>query len=880
MTIRFTPAYRFYILLIFSAFLCLKGFGSPVIPLINPDSLFKEEHNLTCTPPTGLTEIRQSFQSIILNWTFEFGSLYTIQLKSGPESGWTDVQTNYFGSSYTLYPLTFGQTYSWRLKRTCTDGSSSDWSPERTFTLSCFVPSVTLEFINNGSTFIRSAAQDDLPVTYTYRWRLAGTEAWNYRTNVYMRDYVETPLVKGGNYEWQVRSECPDGSSSAFSPTNVSQVGHLSIIKLTEVYVGSTSVQVNWNYSYGNFILQWRKKGDYSWLSRTETTYDDGDFFPKQIGGLEPGTEYEWRVQQQLYYGLVANSEIRAFITHCTPPFILKYARYELKASSQSAQVFWGSIPGTLAYTGSAFYQVRWRSSTEITWHESESLSQNTYTIQKLAPDTQYEWQVRQYCSPTEISDYSPPQYFITECPTASYLSASNLKGTSAELGWYTKCTDDYDFEWRMKGENSWKSKKIPASSYPGYTLTGLRKNTEYECRLHFYCKTDSYSTIYSFKTLNTVTCSIVSDTYLVILPPDSVRLMWSVRNWPDEKLFRLKWKEVGSANWSVIDTLNTTSYTLTNLDFRKQYEWELESICEGQTSSFSPQPGTRFFPGVSPCPSSQLRIRLTGDRSQLIYIECNTLFKNAENEVQIRASDTTSWTSIKGIPFGSIYAITNLRPGTVYQIRYRPFCSDQFSVIQSFTTSASSCDIHEPNNTVQDATLITGTSIKSTTLCLNDGMDNDWCVWHYNGTRYYILVKPASMYYGTGSYRFYLDVANDVLRVRTVPVDSAYSEKTDTFLQIYAEDGQTLLAENDDFDQYYSEITLYLAKPFATVRPGRWSDPVIWSAFRVPVAIDPVLIRHPVKIPGRTTGNTSGISYDTGGSLQLEGGAKLKITP
>ncbi|OIN61007.1 fibronectin type III domain-containing protein [Arsenicibacter rosenii] len=874
MAIHITPAYRFFFLFFFSVFLSSKGFTGPVASLLIPDSLFKGDvPTITCTPPSGLTETGQSFQSTTLNWTFEFGSLYTIQLKSGPEGGWTDVQTNYFGSSYTLYPLTFGQTYSWRLKRTCTDGSSSDWSPVRTFTLSCFVPSVTLEFINNGSTFIRSAAQDDLAVTYTYRWRLAGTEAWNYRSNVNTRDYNETPLVKNGLYEWQVRSECPDGSSSAYCEIKTSPVQCPQVSGLQEVYVTPTSAVVSWIAYYDIYFLLWRKKGNTKWYSRKEYTFHSGRFIANQIGGLEAGTEYEWCVQLRCPDGAISTSKIRTFVTQCTTQLNDNLNNAQVYATS--ALVNWtnaGKYTSTIP--AKTYFQIRYRSASDSTWHESEKLADGNayYLITGLVSNQQYEWQVRQYCSPSIYTDYSSGKYFITRCSEVSDMRTFFIKATSAYLQWFLSGSENTVIQWRETGSDNWQS----ASADNSYELKGLNANTEYEWRIRYHCDREKYSSSIKFKTQKEVICPKVNSASSSIIDSTSVRLSWSLSNSADITTYQVRWRQVGTSEWSYSPPTTQMSYTVTGLNFNLKYEWDLVYICEGVTSVYSPQ-YDRIFPQIN-CPYSAIYEYSIGSKAITLQITGSWLSKNVDNELQVRVSGAVSWSSIKGITIGGFNSVTGLMPNTVYQFRCRAYCSDQFSVIRSFTT-LTPCDINEPNETITEAIPLSGTSVETSVLCLDQSLDKDWFKWEYKGISYYILVTPITRY-GTGPYKLNLSISNEILTVKTAPATDTYADSTDTFLQIYAADGKTLLAENDDFDQYYSEVTLYLAKPFSTVRPGRWSDPVIWSTFRVPAAIDPVLIRHPVKLPAATTGKASRISYDAGGSLQLESGAKLKITP
>lgn len=116
-------------------------------------------------------------------------------------------------------------------------------------------------------------------------------------------------------------------------------------------------------------------------------------------------------------------------------------------------------------------------------------------------------------------------------------------------------------------------------------------------------------------------------------------------------------------------------------------------------------------------------------------------------------------------------------------------------------------------------------------------------------------------------------------LKIKTLAVNGTI---TDTYLKLYAADGTTLLAENDDSNgSQLSEIT-YTLPPFClnmtTVKPGLWTDPTVWSCNRVPVSTDAVQVLHEVSLPDNSTGRANRLIYGAGGKLTTGPGARLVL--
>ncbi|KAB7730998.1 hypothetical protein F5984_09210 [Rudanella paleaurantiibacter] len=125
-----------------------------------------------------------------------------------------------------------------------------------------------------------------------------------------------------------------------------------------------------------------------------------------------------------------------------------------------------------------------------------------------------------------------------------------------------------------------------------------------------------------------------------------------------------------------------------------------------------------------------------------------------------------------------------------------------------------SGCDPLEPNDTYQTATpLADGANYVSPPICLNSGTDGDWFRWRTvgGGQTYYIRVRPATNT-TSGPYALSVTVSGSLLTVTTGPTTGGQS--TDTYLELYAADGTTLLVQNDDYTGAFSQLVYAFSGP------------------------------------------------------------------
>jgi len=183
----------------------------------------------------------------------------------------------------------------------------------------------------------------------------------------------------------------PCGSASCFAPTN----------PLT-TNITTTSATFNWDTVPGavSYNIQYRIVGSITWSSGTSATNSYA------ASGLTPGSTYEWQVQTVCAGGSSIYTLSTLFITvplTCDVPV----NTITVSITSVSALLKWDAVAGAISY------QARYRAVGAGIWITGIT-SVTSYPVTGLVPSTNYEWQVRTFCSGGDSSAFSGSVNFTT----------------------------------------------------------------------------------------------------------------------------------------------------------------------------------------------------------------------------------------------------------------------------------------------------------------------------------------------------------------------------------------------------------------------------------------------------------------------------------
>lgn len=135
-------------------------------------------------------------------------------------------------------------------------------------------------------------------------------------------------------------------------------------------------------------------------------------------------------------------------------------------------------------------------------------------------------------------------------------------------------------------------------------------------------------------------------------------------------------------------------------------------------------------------------------------------------------------------------------------------------NTVQVTVLSAITCDITEPNNTIQDAYFLGNdrkytfgnTNTYTLDLCIDNNNDEDWFQWNSNGKMYFIRVSLYSAG-SNGYYKLIVTVNYNAVTITTAPIEG--KQLFDSYIELFDSDGTTLLTyDNESGDEFYSSFT------------------------------------------------------------------------
>ena len=221
----------------------------------------------------------------------------------------------------------------------------------------------------------------------------------------------------------------------------------------------------------------------------------------KALSGLTPETPYYARVKAVLGNDESSWSDVANFTTLATcPKPTLDYVSY-------SATAFTGSVSWTgstadafeVAYRPIGDFEPSDYSLTDVTRVQLENVTEYTYTLENLTPETKYYIYIQANCGDEDgLSSWSNRVIFTTTatCVAPSSLTDESVTSSSVNLSW-TKGADDqnaWQFRYKKTSESEYTYVLVENHPENTYTLTGLEPATSYYVNVRAWCGGDDYS--------------------------------------------------------------------------------------------------------------------------------------------------------------------------------------------------------------------------------------------------------------------------------------------------------------------------------------------------------------------------------------------------
>ncbi|UHG93838.1 M43 family zinc metalloprotease [Spirosoma oryzicola] len=545
--------------------------------------------------------------SASLTWSTAVpGQSYSLRWRAKNDPNWTVV--NNLSASTGYYSLTGLQpstAYEWQVQGVCLPTVSSDFTPLQSFTtFSCQPPSSlnTTSILSSSAYLYWSNNYYEEGRTSELRYRAVGSADWTVVSSLTATAYSLTGLANNAQYEWQVRNICPGDQQSDFSASSY----FTTVCAIPQGLRSSstaTSARLSWYLNGetekgGSFELQYRAVGNGEWSTiRNISSYN------YSLTGLPTNVTYEWRVRQAC--SVSAQSEYSAtasFTTRCNP--VTAGNAYVSYVTSISAQFFW-----YVENEAGTTYEIQYRPLGSSEWTTTISnltatTSSGNFNVVDLPNNTTFEWQIRTTCSASVSSAFTRGSNFTTQCRTPTNLWNSSTGVSKASLSWLMMGVGvTYDLRYRRVGTADWIVKDNLSSTT--IELTGLSGNTPYEWQLRTRCPDGQYSDYSVMATFTTQQCSVPYSITSYDITEKSAILSWYYSSFDSGTRAEIRWRAVGSNNWTTISNLSLNSngfntYSLTDLTSSTQYEWQVRILCTPtESSAFS---SSTVFQTKAPC--------------------------------------------------------------------------------------------------------------------------------------------------------------------------------------------------------------------------------------------------------------------------------------
>ena len=179
-----------------------------------------------CGDPAGLASSAITNTTATVSWAGVSNALsYTVEYKKTSEVWGVNTAINTSSTSVNLSSLSQGITYDWRVLATCSGGNGNYVSSQFTTTAPCAAPGGLASSPSSNSATVSWNAVTGAN-NYDVDYKLQTASGWtNFISATASTTVNITGLTPSTAYDWQVRSHCSDGSTTANSSGQFTTTG-------------------------------------------------------------------------------------------------------------------------------------------------------------------------------------------------------------------------------------------------------------------------------------------------------------------------------------------------------------------------------------------------------------------------------------------------------------------------------------------------------------------------------------------------------------------------------------------------------------------------------------------------------------------------------
>ena len=344
--------------------------------------------------------------------------------------------------------------------------------------------------------------------------------------------------------------------------------------------ITSNEVTLTWNAVTGAnaYSVAYKSFSATTWIQVNTTTNT------LKISALQPNTIYQAKVQTNCNGILSTASNLLTFATinvPCLAPTNLKITNI----TNTTATVAWTQNSNITLNT------INYRKKGTTAWFSVLPTTTN-YTLQNLVAGTVYEIQILAACgntAATPLSGTFTTTAPLQSCGTPTSVSVNSIGETNATIVWTAVFgATSYRIFYKKSTETSWTSND---SGTNNFVLSGLQSSTTYQVKVLSLCNgiLGIDSQVLTFATKTIACATIPTNVGVSAITATSASVNWSAT--AGAISYKLQYRKSNATTWTVIGTIFSTTYNLTNLSATTSYDVQVAAVCgTNTTGAFSTQ--------------------------------------------------------------------------------------------------------------------------------------------------------------------------------------------------------------------------------------------------------------------------------------------------